>query len=83
MYTEKNGPNNKLIKKVKNQIICSTNVNGGTHKKPIDIVIKVRNLNVTVVHYFYNPPPPQPTIRKTLNWCYFVAKLIWDGRLTN
>ena len=35
IYSEKNGPNNRLIKKDKNQTICSTNFKGGTHRKPI------------------------------------------------
>ena len=41
---EKNGPNNRLIKKEKNQQIltCSTNFKGGIRRKPTDFVIKLR-----------------------------------------
>ena len=42
IYTEKNGPNNRLIKKEKNQTICSTNFKGGTRRKPTGFVIKPR-----------------------------------------
>ena len=41
IYAEKNGPNNILIKKKKkNQTIYSTNLKGGTRRKPIGFVIK-------------------------------------------
>ena len=37
IYTEKkNGPNKRLIKKDKNQTICSKNFKAGTRRKPID-----------------------------------------------
>ena len=39
---KKNGPNNRLIKKEKSQIIYSTNFKGGIRKKPIAFVIKPR-----------------------------------------
>ena len=42
MHTVKNGPNNRLIKKFKNLTICSTNFKGGTHRKPVGFVIKLR-----------------------------------------
>ena len=42
MYTEKNGPNNRLIKKEKNQTIGSTNFKGENRRKPIGFVIKSR-----------------------------------------
>ena len=32
---KKNEPNDRLIKKEKNQTICSKNVKGGTRRKPI------------------------------------------------
>ena len=47
MYTEKkkkiknrNEQTNRLINKLKNQTICSTNIKGGTRRKPIGFVIK-------------------------------------------
>ena len=45
LYTNiyrKNGPNKRVIKKEKNQTICSTHFKGGTRRKPIDFVIKLR-----------------------------------------
>ena len=42
MYTEKNGPNKRLIKKEKDHTICSTNFKEGTRRKPIGFVIKPR-----------------------------------------
>ena len=35
IYSNKNGPNNRLIKKEKNQTICSANFEGGTRRKAI------------------------------------------------
>ena len=40
IYTEENGPNNRLINKEKNQTIRSTNFKGGTCRKPIGFAIK-------------------------------------------
>ena len=42
MYTEKNGPNDRLVKNEKNQTICSRKFKGGTRRKPISFVIKLR-----------------------------------------
>ena len=42
MNMKKNGPNNRLIKKEKNQTICSTNFKEGTRRKATGFVIKPR-----------------------------------------
>ena len=42
MYNVKNGPNNRLIKKEKNQIICSTHFKRGTRRMSIGFVTKPR-----------------------------------------
>ena len=48
MHMKKIGPNNRLIKKEKNQTISSTNFKGGTHRKPTSFVIKPQ----VFIYYF-------------------------------
>ena len=43
IYTEKNGPNYRLIKKEKNQTNCSKYFKGGTRRKPVGFAINPRS----------------------------------------
>ena len=65
IYTEKNGPNNRLIKKEKKQTVCSKNVKRGTRRKPIGFVIKpwiiltkYKELSAIVLIRCYHQPIP-------------------------
>ena len=61
MNMKKNGPNNRLIKKEKNQTICSTNFKGGTRRKPTGFVIKPRLIltkhkqlcTIVIIRYYH------------------------------